>query len=261
MHHCPKGLLRSIGTNYLLCVSSIPQLQIHLEPSVFVTAASFFSSMSVPFHKSRQKYQMMMYHNKAGTEKKPLPRNSQITAKWISVVDEFGKMKGTFLTEDVLSDFDFDTKSLVTVVEGNLADGRPPLCKVMDRSTLRKNEFAAVKKKKKKAPPVKVIEISWSVEKHDMETKLRRIKEFLMKGYKIDVLLKMKRKGRDVTTEEGEKLINDIFDAVKEAGGKEQRPSEGDLLGTMEFWFVLDKTRRVNVDTPVINSEDDGEEI
>ncbi|RKF59559.1 Translation initiation factor IF-3 [Golovinomyces cichoracearum] len=173
---------------------------------------------------------------------KRLPRNDEIKEEIISVVDESGKISGPHRTAEFLEDFDFENKSLVTILEGNAEDGRYPLCRIMDRSALRQIEMTALKSKgKKKGTPTKIIEMSWAVENHDLETKLRRLREFLEKGCNVNLLLQAKKRGRSVTKLEGENIIQKILETVEEAGGKQQKPPEGEILNTMDMSFTHKK--------------------
>ncbi|TQS36331.1 hypothetical protein Golomagni_03224 [Golovinomyces magnicellulatus] len=176
--------------------------------------------------------------------KKRLPRNEDIKAELISVVDESGKISGPHRTVEFLEDFEFETKSLVMVLEGNAEDGRYPLCRIVDRSVLRQRDMTFMKNKsKKKGTPTKIIEMSWAVENHDLETKLRRLREFLEKGYNVDLLLKAKKRGRPVTLSEGENIIQKISETVTEVGGKQQKPPEGEILNNMEMSFTHKKPK------------------
>lgn len=83
--------------------------------------------------------------------------------------------------------------------------------------------------------------MSWAVENHDLETKLRRLREFLEKGCNVNLLLQAKKRGRSVTKLEGENIIQKILETVEEAGGKQQKPPEGEILNTMDMSFTHKK--------------------
>ncbi|RKF61904.1 putative translation initiation factor [Erysiphe neolycopersici] len=172
-----------------------------------------------------------------------LPRNQEIVAESITVIDEAGKISGPHKTKKFFEDFDFEKKSLVTILEGNPEDGRSPLCRIYDKSGLRDKEISALKKNTtKKGVTTKTIEISWAVDENDLNTKLRRLREFLEKGCHVDVFLKAKKRGREVTIDDGEKIVQRILDTVKQAGGRKNMPPVGEMLGTMEMSFLRKKT-------------------
>ncbi|POS86742.1 hypothetical protein EPUL_000790 [Erysiphe pulchra] len=165
------------------------------------------------------------YVTNAKPTKSRLPRNGEIKAESITVVDEIGKISGPHQTKKFFEGFDFEKK------------------KIYDKSVLRDKEISAVKKNsKKKGVSTKTIEISWAVDENDLNTKLRRLKEFLEKGCHVDIFLKAKKRGREVTLDDGEKIVQRILDTVKEAGGRQNMSPVGEMLGNMEMSFLRKKT-------------------
>ncbi|KAI6245169.1 Translation initiation factor IF-3 [Erysiphe necator] len=215
-----------------------------IKPVSRSTRATFFVSLNAWSHLFSQHHSAALSTSTTIKPKKlRLPRNEEITAESITVVDENGKISGPHQTKNFFEDFDLENKSLVTILEGNPEDGRPPLCRIYDRSLLRKKEINDLKNKGKiKVIPTKTLEISWTVDENDLNIKLRRLKEFLEKGCHVDLFLKAKKRGRPVTLDEGEKIVQRIQNTVKEAGGKENLSPVGDLLGTMEMSFSRKKT-------------------
>lgn len=237
-----QGLLKIITHSPGIFTSLTRQTKIKLASHASQITANF------PFHGwshffLQQRVLVSSYMTNIKPTKSRLPRNQEINAESITVIDETGKISGPHQTTKFFEDFDFEYKSLVTILEGNPEDGRPPLCRIYDKSVLRDKEISALKKKAtKKGVSTKTIEISWAVDENDLNTKLRRLREFLEKGCHVDIFLKAKRRGREVTLDDGEKLVKRIRDTVKEAGGRENMSPVGEMLGTMEISFLRKKT-------------------
>jgi len=143
---------------------------------------------------------------------------------------------------DILRSIDRKTQSLVTVVPAS--DGIPPICKIMDKKSLRDQEKAQ-RKSKTSAPTVKTVELNWAVDKNDLAHRLKKIKEFLGKGYKVEVVLAGKKKGRKATEEEARDLVKKIKEAVAEVeGARENKPVEGKMLVQATYYFEGPKQKK-----------------
>lgn len=107
---------------------------------------------------------------------------------------------------------------------------RPAICKIQNKQELYQREKEA-RKGKGKLPgqTVKTIELNWAIEQGDLSHRMDRLREFLGKGYKVEVLLAKKRKGRVATPEEGQALVSKIKEVITEGGWKEQKAQEGEL--------------------------------
>jgi translation initiation factor IF-3 len=143
---------------------------------------------------------------------------------------------------DILRSIDRKTQSLVTVVPAS--DGVPPICKIMDKKFLRDQEKSQ-RKSKTSAPTVKTIELNWAVDKNDLAHRLKKMKEFLRKGYKVEVVLAGKKKGRKATEEEAKDLVKKIKEAVAEVeGARENKPVEGKMLVQATYYFEGPKQKK-----------------
>lgn len=132
---------------------------------------------------------------------------------------------------------DRKTYSLIVVVPGE--PGVPPICKIIDK----KKEWAAQKERKKKqsssgakATPTKTMELNWAIEQGDLGHRLARVKEFLEKGWKVEIVLAAKRKGKQADVEDAEALIKKIREVIVDTGAKETKDMEGKLLGVVTIF-------------------------
>ncbi len=95
---------------------------------------------------------------------------------------------------------------------------QPPTVKIMDWGKFRYEREKKIKKQKahSKTKETKEIRISLKIETHDLETKMKRAREFLEKGHPIRISLFLK--GREnMFVNQGE---NHLKDFVKKIGAK-----------------------------------------
>ena len=146
-----------------------------------------------------------------------------------------GKLSEPRNTQDILETLDRNTQSLIVVVPGE--PGVPPICKIVDKKALREADKARGKTKKTPATTVKRLELNWAVDGHDLGHRLKKMTEFLSKGYKVEVVMAAKRRGRKATQEEAMGLVDRLKETVREVNGaREMKPLEGKLLGDATYF-------------------------
>ncbi|KAB8296203.1 hypothetical protein EYC80_008986 [Monilinia laxa] len=107
--------------------------------------------------------------------------------------------------------------------------GEAPIARIIDKKEAHLQKKAQ-KKGKNPASVVKTIEMNWAIEKNDLGHRLGKIRDFLEKGNKVEVLLAGKKKGRKATMEEAEEVVRRIREFVEEVeGAKEGRKMEGKI--------------------------------
>ncbi|TVY32251.1 Translation initiation factor IF-3 [Lachnellula subtilissima] len=202
---------------------------------------------------------------KPPVEKSRLPINEEITAGFITVVGSDGKLSGPQNTRSVLSGLDKKTHVLTMVNEGS--EGMPPLCKILNRAEL----YAAEKEKKKKKRDsakegkVKELEMNWEIDKGDERTKMKKLGEFLAKGWKVEYTISKKRRGRQAEGDECEALVKRLRETLAEGGWKEYKPAEGKVGGVLVIYCEGKKSKsavekekgtRVPLDSDPIQDEE-----
>jgi translation initiation factor IF-3 len=116
--------------------------------------------------------------------------NDQIMSKIVNLIGEDGKKIGECSITDALSiasDKGFD---LVQVSKSD----KIPICKLMDYGKLQYKKKKNCKKAHKEV--IKEIKFHLNISDHDLETKHRKVKEFLSKKYKIKYVLELR--GRNI---------------------------------------------------------------
>ena len=117
-----------------------------------------------------------------------------------------------------------DMVGIVSVIEGvRLAEqvgldlveisphAEPPVCKVMDYGKYKyeAQKKAAEQRKKQKVIVVKEIKLRPTIDKHDLEVKMRSVHKFIEEGDKVKFTLKFR--GREISHQEiGRKLLEQI---------------------------------------------------
>ncbi len=102
---------------------------------------------------------------------------------------------------------------------------QPPVCRIMDygkyKYELSKKEHQS--RRHQKSTQVKEIKLRPRTDKHDLEIKVRQIKEFLAEGNKTKVTVNFR--GREMANQElGRAVMTSVMEQVTEAGNIEYQP-------------------------------------
>jgi translation initiation factor IF-3 len=114
-----------------------------------------------------------------------------------------------------------------------------PICKLVSRKVEKTKQIA--KKTEKKVNPsltLKTVELNWAIDPHDLSHRIERIREFLRKGFRVDVLMAPKRKGRKAEEQEARgvlRKVREVADSVE--GAKEWKGMEGKVGGTATVYL------------------------
>jgi translation initiation factor IF-3 len=114
-------------------------------------------------------------------------------------------------------------------------DARPPVCKILDYGKYKYEHEKREKEAKKKqhVVVVKEIKIRPKIGEHDLEVKLRHIKEFLEEGDRVRLVITFR--GREMAHQElGRAILAKAMEALAEHAVVEQHPKfEGNNLGSL----------------------------
>ncbi|ELR05598.1 hypothetical protein GMDG_01789 [Pseudogymnoascus destructans 20631-21] len=200
-----------------------------------------------------------------------LPRDEQIAKQnfpFVHLVDEAGKLSPPQRVADVLATLDRKTQSLHTVAlppprlrsrweappeaapSSEEGSGRAapeiPVCKIITKEAAAKPTKSVKKKAANPSATVKTLELNWAIDPHDLEHRLKRMREFLEKGYRVDVVLVGKRKKRKATPEEAVETLRRIRGGVGEGGGGEGVESYGgEVVGGVVTVYLEGKAKKV----------------
>ncbi len=151
--------------------------------------------------------------------------NQQIRELSVRLVDHKGNMLGVVAIAEALRLAEAAGLDLVEVSPNAV----PPVCKILDYGKYR---YEAQKKahdarKKQKVIQIKEIKLRPTIDKHDLEVKLRHITEFIEEGDKVRV--SMRFRGREMDhTEIGMQVLIRVQEQMIDKAKIEQSPrSEG----------------------------------
>lgn len=157
--------------------------------------------------------------------------NHEIRSPMVRLIDEDGKMIGTFQVPDAIRIAFEKGLDLIEIAP----DANPPTCKIMDfgkyKYELKKK--AAEGRKKQVVIVVKEVQFTPNTDKHDFDFKVRNIQRFLGEGNKVRIVMNFR--GREITHQEaGRAMLKEILEILAGNCVIEQPPSmEGKKLGMM----------------------------
>ncbi|KAF9874850.1 translation initiation factor [Colletotrichum karsti] len=175
----------------------------------------------------------------SGAKKGPL-ENDEITDRQVMIVNEENKLEGPFDTFKVVRSLDLDREVLRMVSEAR--GPRHAICKIINIEALREREREQEQARKENAKTKqksKDLELNWAIAPHDLGHKLKQLRTFLEKGFKVEVLLAKKKGSRTATRDEAETLIQTIRDLLADTpGARETKAPEGTPLKVMRMYLT-----------------------
>ena len=161
---------------------------------------------------------------------KELQMNEDIKEKSIRVVGADGEQLGVMSSEEALKKAYDEGLDLVMMAP----QATPPVCKIMDYGKYRferdKKEKEA--RKKQQVVEVKEIQLSYRIDTHDFETKVKHALRFLGEGNKVRVVLRFR--GREMSHQAmGAELMAKFEEACAEVGSVDKKPVLDGRLMTM----------------------------
>lgn len=160
--------------------------------------------------------------------------NEQIKAREVRLIDHEGNMVGVVSVEEGIRMAAEVSLDLVEVSP----NANPPVCKITNFGKLKYEiqKKAADAKKKQKVVEVKEIKMTINIGKGDYDTKIRHTKEFIEKGHKVKISIRMK--GREITHRDlAEKMMGGILENTQDFAKAEVNPR----LEGMQMVVVLVK--------------------
>jgi len=170
------------------------------------------------------------------------PRDEEIQSRYIKYVNLEGQLQGTYPLKKILSEIDRTKYWLVQVSPDDTTpsssknpsqqfskgqgEKEPPVCKLIS-----KQETYEKQKKQKKSTTIlkKELSLTWKVSPNDLTHKLSRAKEWLEKGYQLQVVISNRgvKKNRsnqdkgllDVIVKELNEFTKDIKEPIWTDGG------------------------------------------
>ena len=133
-------------------------------------------------------------------------------------------------------------EALAIAVEQNLdlvlmsPNAEPPVCKIMNYGKFKFDQAKKLKEQRKaqKVVEIKEIQLSMTIEKHDIDVKAKHAQKFLSSGDKVKVTIRMKGR-QQARPEMGIEVMNTFFEVVKDFGVIEKAP---EIMGRNIFMVL-----------------------
>jgi len=175
--------------------------------------------------------------------------DDQITASSIRLVDGKGGLTPAQFRSRILSSYDKRTHHLVLLQTQRVEQepGQPPtqlaICRLISKVDFVEQERAAERAARENAAilarknQTKVLELNWAIDKNDLSHRMVRLKEFLQKGMKVEVLLASKRRKRKATEEEARNTLATVKETAREVDAREFRDMQGSVGGMVQLFY------------------------
>ena len=166
---------------------------------------------------------------------KELLINDQITAKEVRLISSSGEQLGIVETSKANQIAEQENLDLVMMA----ANSQPPVCKIMDYGKYR---FDAIKKEKElkknqKIVELKEIQLSLTIDKHDIEYRAKQGNKFLQNGDKVKLVLRMRGRQQAFVNNAIE-VVNNFYTLLSENGTIDKKP---EVNGRNVFLIVSPK--------------------
>ncbi len=164
---------------------------------------------------------------------KQLRINRQIRVPNVRLIDEDDEQLGEKTLDEAMQLASERGLDLVEVAPKAV----PPVCKLMDygKYLYRQNKIEQKHKKMQKQGEMKGIRLSYSIDKHDLETKIRQAEKFLKDRNSVKVTLMFR--GREASHADiGREKMKAFIDGLKDVAQVEEAPRK---LGNSMFMVLV----------------------
>ena len=157
--------------------------------------------------------------------------NERIRAREVRLIDEKGAQLGVMSTQEALRVARESGFDLIEVSPS----AQPPVCRIMDYG---KHKYELAKReretrKKSKSSEVRLLRMKPQISVHDLDVKVRKLRELLGEGNKVRISLRFR--GREMSRPDmGVKLLDRIAQALSDVAVVEGAPRrEGRMMNMM----------------------------
>ena len=112
----------------------------------------------------------------------------------------------------------------------------PPVCKIIDYGKFKFEQAKRLKEQRKaqKTVDIKEVQLSMTIDTHDVEIKARHARRFLEGGDKVKVSIRMRGR-QQARPEIGVEIMNSFFEIVRDYGVVEKAP---EIMGRNIFMVL-----------------------
>lgn len=169
---------------------------------------------------------------------KPLLINEQIFAKEVRLIGSESEQLGVVSISQARSMAEEQGLDLVLMSPNS----NPPVCKIMDYG---KYKFDAIKKEKElrknqNIVDLKEVQLSMTIDTHDLQTKAKHANRFLIGGDKVKIVLRMKGR-QQAYAKNGVEIVKNFFEMCSENGTVDKSP---EIMGKNIVLIVSPKNKK-----------------
>lgn len=169
---------------------------------------------------------------------KPLLINEQIFAKEVRLIGSESEQLGVVSITQARSMAEEQGLDLVLMSPNS----NPPVCKIMDYG---KYKFDAIKKEKElkknqNIVDLKEVQLSMTIDTHDLQTKAKHANRFLTGGDKVKIVLRMKGR-QQAYAKNGIEIVKNFFEMCSENGTVDKAP---EIMGKNIVLIVSPKNKK-----------------
>ena len=147
--------------------------------------------------------------------------NDEIRDREVRVIGQDGEQLGIMATGAALALAEEKQLDLVKIAP----QAKPPVCKIMDYGKYRFEQSKRERemRKNQKVIVVKEVQLSATIEEHDIDVKFRAAERFLKEGNKVKVSIRFR--GRQIAHSEiGLDVMKDFAERLKDTAVVEKKP-------------------------------------
>ncbi len=147
--------------------------------------------------------------------------NEEIRDREVRVIGQDGEQMGIMATSAALALAEEKQLDLVKIAP----QAKPPVCKIMDYGKYRFEQSKRERemRKNQKVIVVKEVQLSATIEEHDIDVKFRAAQKFLKEGNKVKVSIRFR--GRQIAHSEiGLDVMKDFAERCKDCAVVERKP-------------------------------------
>ncbi|NCB48612.1 MAG: translation initiation factor IF-3 [Clostridia bacterium] len=158
--------------------------------------------------------------------------NGEINFSKVRVIGENNEQLGVMSSKEALVIAENEGLDLVLISP----NAEPPVCKIIDYGKFKFDQSKRLKEQRKaqKVVEMKEIQLSVTIDKHDVDVKAKHAVKFLNEGDKVKVSIRLRGR-QQARPELGVGVMNSFYEIVKEVGVVEKSP---EIMGRNIFMIL-----------------------
>ena len=158
--------------------------------------------------------------------------NEQINLPKVRVIGPNNEQLGIMSSREALTQAEEQDLDLVLMSP----NAEPPVCKIMNYGKFKFDQAKKLKEQRKaqKTVEIKEVQLSMTIDKHDVDVKAKHAQRFLSGGDKVKVSIRMKGR-QQARPEMGIEVMNSFYEIVKDFGTIEKAP---EIMGRNIFMVL-----------------------